>query len=236
MRTRYKHKLLLTITGSAALCVSLLMAASVNAAPIDPNAKLPGIPLAGYPSYTFNDDNGGFSKNVQGWFDNLLVVKAEETGYAMDAMSQGDFKLWESEDSYIQGSDGIFDLHADFDMDGNLLGGDVSIEGILRDLGIDEVTTLMTADLVAGGFAYEGNLVGFQIDNIWCAEEIVGCTEAIESIYFFLDQEFPGIAELAGNSYYSTMATKATVPLPATAWLMLSGIMILGGRAARRRQ
>ena len=172
---------------------------------------------------------------MQGWFDNLLVVKEEETGYAMDAMSQGDFKLWESEDTYIQGTDGLFDLHADFDFDGNLLSGNVSIEGILKDLGIDEVKTLMTADLVADGFAYDGNLVGFQIDNIWCAEEIRGCTDMVESIYFFLDQEFPGIAELAGSNFYTTMATKATVPVPATLWLMLSGILLLSGRARRKR-
>jgi hypothetical protein len=94
----------------------------------------------------------------------------------------------------------------------------------------------MTADLVADGFAYEGNLVGFQIANIWCAEEIIGCTEVAESLYFYLDQEFPGIAELAGTSYYTTMATKATVPVPAAAWLMLSGILVLGSQAARRRK
>jgi hypothetical protein len=136
MHARYNNNIVVAIAGSVALGMGLLMATEAQAAPVSHDVSLAGIPQAGYPSFTFNDDNGGFSKNIQGWFDNMLIVSETDTGYAMDAMNEGDFKLWQSEDTYIQGTDGVFDLHADYDVDGNLLGGDVSIAGILKDLGI----------------------------------------------------------------------------------------------------
>ena len=78
--------------------------------------------------------------------------------------------------------------------------------------------------------------MGFSITNIQCVTEIDGCNDVPESIYFQLDSDFPGIPQLATNGaiYRATMATKATVPLPASAWFMLSGLMLLAGRAYRR--
>jgi hypothetical protein len=135
------------------------------------------------------------------------------------------------------GSLGNFDLNATFDSDGTLIGGTVTIMGAIGDLGInDPSTVLMTADLV--NFNFEGNLAGFSIGNIRCATEIQNCKSAqgdIESVYVRLAGSFTGIENLNGKNYRSTIASITTVPIPAAAWLMLSGLACIAGMARRGR-
>ena len=140
-------------------------------------------------------------------------------------------------DTSYGGSTGVFDLSATFDSNGVLTGGTVQITGAIDGIGVTDPTTiLMTANLV--GFTFEDDLIGFAIDNITCDSSIIGCATTAsqtESIYFGLAADFPGIAELGGMNYRSTITNITTVPLPATAWLLLSGLGLLGSMARRKR-
>jgi len=230
MRHGHLHKLAINIAGSALLTLGLFSAASAVAATINPDASLPGIAQAGYPSFTFGETDSGYGNNIQKWFSNYSYIKREAQTYQMTARSSGDFKFWIAEDSYYSGNSGTFDMNAIFDLDGNLLSGDAIIRGALPELGINSVQDLMIADLVADGFAYQNNLLGFRIMITYCPEQI-DCNTVPESIYFYTDKEFKGFASMNGSSpYFTTMAVKATVPVPASAWLMLSGLVILGTR------
>ena len=83
------------------------------------------------------------------------------------------------------------------------------------------------------------------INNIICdpaggpdGGRIKGCADSatqVESIYFGLAADFPGIAELGGMNYRSTITSVTSVPIPATAWLMLSGLSLIGSMALRRK-
>lgn len=232
----------LSVTAIALLCVVLLAPGKADAAAalIDPSTKLPGIPEAGAPAFVFNDGVNSFGGDIQSWYDNYLVVQSVDGGaggYNMVAHNQGSFSYWETMDTKYGGSSGIFDLSATFDSDGNLTGGTVQITGAIAGIGVtDDSTVLMTANLK--DFVVEGDLVGFAIDNIVCDSSIVGCAATAtqtESIYFGLADDFPGIEELGGMNYRSIIANKTTVPIPASAWLMLSGLGLLGSMANRRR-
>ena len=227
------------------LCIALLAPVKGNAAAtlIAPSTQLSGIPEAGAPSFIFNDGISSFGGDVQSWFDNYLIVQHDDSldggsgGYNFFAHNQGSFSYWETMDTSYGGSTGVFDLSATFDSNGQLTGGSVSITGAIAGIGIvDPLTVLMTADLA--GFTFKDDLIGFAIDNITCAEEIVGCATSAtqtESIYFGLAADFPGIAELGGMNYRSTITNKTTVPIPATAWLMLSGLSLIGTMTLRRK-
>ncbi len=72
----------------------------------------------------------------------------------------------------------------------------------------------LTVRPTGSGFAFDGNLLGFTIDNITRAVEIVGCKLGAKSIYFYIDENFPGVPA-PGNSIYRTqMAAKTTIPVP----------------------
>ena len=239
----------LSATAILLLCIVLLAPGKADAAGalIDPSTQLGDIPKAGAPAFVFNDGVNSFGGDVQSWFDNYLVIQAMDggnDGYNMTAHNQGSFTYWETMDTSYGGSTGVFDLNATFDSAGQLTGGTVQITGAIAGIGItDASTVLMEANLV--DFTFEGDLIGFAIDNIVCdpaggpdGGRIVGCQDdptARESIYFGLTADFPGIAELAGRNYRSTMTNKTTVPIPATAWLMLSGLGLLS-TVARRKQ
>jgi len=229
-------------TGALLLGVFGLAGTAVQAAglTINPSTQLGSIPEAGAPSFVFNDKVGRFGNDVQNWFDNYVVVQNDggsSGNYNFFAHNEGNFTFWDTMDSNMAGVGGSFDLNATFDSNGALLaGGTVQITGAIADLGIfDPNTVLMTAELV--GFEFAGDLIGFAINNINCDAAIAGCAtdpSQRESVYFALGQAFPGIAELAGSNYRTTMINKTTVPLPAGVWLMLSGLSCFGFMARKR--
>jgi hypothetical protein len=228
----------LSATAILLLLIVLLTPGKADAAAalIDPSTQLAGIPPAGAPAFVFNDGINSFGGDVQSWYDNYLVVQnvgGAGGSYNLFAHNQGSFSYWETMDTRYSGSSGIFDLSATFDSDGNLTGGTVQITGSIEGIGVSDPTTvLMTAEL--SGFTFKDDLIGFAIDNIVCDDSIIGCADdamQTESIYFGLAENFPGIAELAGMNYRSTITNKTTVPVPAAVWLMLSGLGLLGSIA-----
>jgi hypothetical protein len=236
-------KFVVSIAGSLLLCLGMLTGTNAVALTVDPDAKLPGISPAGWQSFTFNNGTSGFTNNIQSWYSNYLAVRRTGDTYTMYIHNEGSFEFWvdndwDSPDSYLDGYSGTQSVMATFDLDGNLLSGTVTVTGAIPDLGIDSPITLMTADLIAdgsvlgiAGFAFDGDLLGFSQKTNFCVTEMI-CTDSIESIYYTIDGNFPGFAALAdGSLYRTTVATKSTVPIPASAWLMLSGLLLLGGRA-----
>jgi hypothetical protein len=233
---------ILSITGAALLCFGVLGSDNAAALTIDPSADLPGIPMAGFPSFIFNDSGNDYSGNIDSWYSNIVYVANNGTGngYTLYAYSVGDFTYWESTTTSYQGIDGEFRLEAQFNDDGsfNAAGTNtVSITGLIPDIGVDGSDPgdpLMQATLDA--FAFQDDLVGFSIDGISCATGIINCPGTFpESVYFYTAENFPDIGSLAGD-YQTTMASKTTVPIPAAAWLMLSGLGLLGAFAQRRRR
>jgi len=232
----------LTATAIMLLLIVLLSPnkAAAAAAVLNPSTQLAGLPEAGAPSFAFNDGINSFGGDIQSWYDNYLIVQnvgGADGSYNFFAHNQGSFTYWETMDTSYGGSSGVFDLSATFDSNGVLTGGTVQITGAIDGIGVTDPTTiLMTANLV--GFTFEDDLIGFAIDNITCDSSIIGCATTasqIESIYFGLAADFPGIAELGGMNYRSTITNITTVPVPATAWLLLSGLGLLGSMAQRKR-
>jgi len=243
MRNLIWTRTVTSIASGLALATAMLVTSVANAAPtvIDPLTTVGGLPPAGAPSFVFNDRVNNFGSNVQSWFENYVIIQNEGGAggsYNFFAHNQGSFTYWDSMTSSMGGSEGSFDLSATFDSNGVLqAGGTVQITGAIAGLDIsDPNTVLMTAELV--GFEVSGDTIGFAISNIVCDDAIEGCaTDAnqVESIYFGMTGDFQGISELNGANYRSTMSNRTTVPVPAAAWLMLSGIACLGAVARRQK-
>lgn len=226
------------------LCVVLAFPGNAGAAlaRLNQSTELPGIPESGAPSFVFNNTPANrFGSNVQSWFNNYAIIQnvgGANGTYNLFAHNEGSFGFFETMGVQTEGSMGNFDLNATFASDGTLIGGTVTIMGAIADLGInDPATVLMTAELV--NFNFEGNLAGFSIGNIRCAAEIQNCESDpgdIESVYVRLAGNFAGIDNLNGKNYRSTIASITTVPIPAAAWLMLSGLTCIAGIASRGRR
>ena len=197
MRQNNTKNFVASIVGSLIVASSLFVGEKTEAMPVDPDASLPGMAPAGYPSFTFNDDKDEFGNRVQSWFAKYLSVRPTGGGFEMVDHNEGDFKLWDSGSSYVSGNSGTLDLDAIFNSAGVLQSGSITIRGVLPGLGINMITDLVTAQLTTGGFAFDGDLLGFTIDNITYAVEIVGCNPSgIESIYFYIDSNFPDFPAL----------------------------------------
>jgi hypothetical protein len=226
------------------LCLVLAFPGSASAAlaRLEPSNQLSGIPASGAPSFVFNNTPANrFGNNVQSWFDNYAIIQnvgGANGSYNLFAHNEGSFGFFEAIGIQTEGSMGNFDLNATFDSDGTLTGGTVTIMGAIAGLGIDDPSTvLMTADLL--NFNFEGNLAGFSIGNIRCAAEIQNCESDpgdIESVYVRLAGNFAGVENLNGKHYRSTIASITTVPIPAAAWLMISGLACIAGIAGQRRR
>jgi len=213
--------------------------ATAAATMIDPSAQIGTLPEAGAPSFVFNGGAGSFGGTIQSWYENYVYI--QNTGgaagtYTLYAHNEGAFTFWGDPTTSYAGTSGDFNLMANFDSAGTFLDGWVTINGAITDIGITDPTTqLMTGDLTRFDFA--GDLLGFGMDITYCdpAIDAFGCTAVEESIYFGLADVFPGIAALNGMDYQSTMINKTTVPVPASAWLMISGLGWLAVVARRRR-
>ena len=171
-----------------------------------------------------------------------LVADSQED---QDARSDGEFTFRGTlTDDYADvadyvGTHGLFDLQALLDPNsttGNNASGTVQITGAIEALGIfnpDEI--LMTADII-GYEVIARDLLGLAIDNIYCHGAINFCATAaaqIESVYFKIDTTFQASAD--GFSFRAGVNTTTTVPVPAAAWLMLSGLGWMGFMGARRK-
>jgi hypothetical protein len=235
MRIARSNNFVLGIAGAVLLGIALLGPSKAMALTIDPSASLPGIAMAGAPSFNFNDTGTDYSDTIQSWYTNIFYVgyNGAGNGYTMYAYNEGDFTYWEDSTTSYKGVDGVFNLQAEFDDNGVLQSGSVSITGIIDGIGITTDSALMGADLIA--YASQANLLGFSIDNISCAAQIINCLSGPESVYFQTATDVPDIASLAGNDYQTTMASKTTVPVPAAVWLMFSGLGLLGAFARRRK-
>lgn len=243
MRVFVPKNIAASVASAWLLCLILVFPGSAGAAlaRLDQSSELPGIPESGAPSFVFNNTPASrFGSNVQSWFNNYAIIQnvgGSNGTYNLFAHNEGSFGFFETMGVKTEGSLGNFDLNATFDSDGTLIGGTVTIMGAIADLGInDPATVLMTADLV--NFNFEGNLAGFSIGNIRCAAEIQNCKSDpgdIESVYVRLAGNFAGIENLNGKNYRSTIASITTVPIPAAAWLMLSGLACIAGMARRGR-
>jgi hypothetical protein len=228
-------RLTIKTAGTLMLVWCLFGVGIASALTLDPNADLDGIPQAGTPSFVFNDTGNDYSGTIQSWYDNILYISLNEAedGYDFYGYNTGTFTFNQGTTTSYAG-DGYFYLQAQFDLSGNLLGGTVEINGVIPDLNVTAPAQLMSATLTTD-FNYLDNLVGFKIDNISCDSAIIGCETGPESVYFKTAVDFPDIATLAGNNFRTTMAGITTVPVPASVWLMLSGLGILG-HFARKKQ
>jgi hypothetical protein len=234
MRYTRSKNFMLSVTGAALLCLGLLGSNEAAALSVAPSASLDGIPTAGAPSFNFNESSGDYSNTIENWSTNIVFVDAHSSGYTLYAYSEGDFTYWEDPTTSYSGKDGLFNLRAEFNLDGsfNASGTNtISITGIIPGV-VDTNMELMSADLTDFNFA--NNLVGFATNNIVCAPGIINCQNA-ESVYFYTAENFPDIGSLT-NDYQTTMASKTTVPVPAAAWLMLSALGLLGTFAQRQKR
>ena len=163
-----------------------------------------------------NRKNGGFSLN------------ASYTGGANDTSL---FFVNNTDDPY-QIDNTFYQLRAKYNSKKEELTGTIRIMGKVG--GSNAQETLMTADL-KGEWAIDGTLLGFNTMNIQCGPSItalVTCTNA-EVAYLSLDSAlYPG----GDKGRTSTMGLAVTsVPVPAAAWLLGSGLVGFAGVARRKR-
>jgi len=226
---------ILSIAGVGLLGVSLLGSNEASALSVDTSSTLPGIPTAGSPSFNFNDSNGDYSETIDSWFTNIVYIANNgAAGYTLYAYQEGNFTYWADDTTSYSGTDGVFNLTATYDDQGIFEGGSVTIDGIISGL-INTNSLLMSANLTS--FNSQDSLVGFATDITYCdpileiAPDI--CTFS-ESIYFNTIANLPEIGSLT-TDFQTSMASKTTIPIPAAAWLMLSGLGLLGAFTRRRR-
>jgi hypothetical protein len=226
---------------TASLLVGLGCIGNASAVPVNTDlGDLSGVAPAGNPNFTFDAINDSdYSNTIQNWFTNVLYIESQSDGsYKLYVSQEGDFTYWEDPNTSYAGTDGMFNLYAEFDSAGVLDFGLVAITGRVPGVGINNSsTTLMTADLATGAGAYtiSDNLMGFNMSMTSCAVGIT-CSATPESVYFFTEGNLPDIPSLGNKNYQTTLATITTVPVPASIWLMISALSLTGALARRRQK
>jgi hypothetical protein len=228
------------------LCLSMMLLSPISAhaatTSIAAGMELDGIPPAGAPSFVFNAaPSNSFSSDIQSWFDNYLVLSSTGDGsgdYNLFAKNRGSFTYFDDSTSSYGGSEGIFDLSAKVDADGNYVQGSgvVQITGAIEALGLTDPNTVLMSATVSD-IVFDGETIGIEIDEIVCNAAIEDtCSGVAESIYFGLTKDMPEVSELGGKNYRSNMTSITTVPAPGAAWLLISGLCSFGFMAIRRKK
>lgn len=133
------------------------------------------------------------------------------------------------DDSYTITATG-YKLMATWDS-GGTLSGTVKINGILSGLTLGSIK-LMTADLTGiWNISGDGKLIGFNTENIVCADILpADCTNA-EVVYISLNDAL----DMDANKFDTSGIALTSVPLPAAVWLFGTGVIGLGALTRRRK-
>lgn len=213
-----KNSMLLT----AAVLLFACFAGSSRAATIVPDWNMPGIPDAGFPH-----------------FEDAVKVNFAKSGsnWKLTATQRAGTHLFQSDPGTAHNvANSSFSLTAMFDSSLNFTGGNLQIKGKIPSLGVNTSTSLWKTSLTDFGFdinPFDGSPValGFETSGHsgWAAQFSGG---APESVYLLS----PDLSSLAVNLFShkgvsaSINATAlTTVPVPAAAWLLGSGLIALFG-------
>lgn len=201
-------------------------AGSSQAATTVPDWNMPGIPDAGLPH-----------------FEDAVRIKFQKSGsyWELKATERSGTHRFQYDSSTSHNvNDSSFSLKALFDSDLNFVGGNMKIKGEIHGMGVHDETTLWKSKLTDFGFdfnPYDGSpmALGFKTADHsgWAAQFSSG---APESVYLYS----PDLSSLrvhashhdgGGISINATALT--TVPVPAAAWLLGSGLIALMGMRRR---
>ena len=127
---------------------------------------------------------------------------------------------------------GSFDLHADIDNNGNLIGGTLFIEGRIDDAS-NPMVTLIMGDLTNFGYQPEG---GDPLEFLFnpTGGQLISEYNGMQGGVIMAGSGFGGSFEENFSGTYGASDT-APVPVPAAVWLLGTGILGLLTASRRKR-